>query len=106
MTDNKNTILAIVLSALVLIGWQYFVGMPQEKARQEQLQLQQLKQTAQQQAQPGANGQTSPTATPQAGPAQIPGQTTPTAEGTSVSRADALAGSPREPREAGRPPGA
>ena len=41
MTDNKNTILAIVLSALVLIGWQFFVGMPQEKARQEHLQAQQ-----------------------------------------------------------------
>ena len=35
MTDNKNTILAIVLSALVLIGWQFFFAMPQEKARQE-----------------------------------------------------------------------
>ena len=34
MTDNKNTILAIVLSALVLIAWQFFVGMPQQKARQ------------------------------------------------------------------------
>ena len=41
MTDKKNTILAIVLSALVLIGWQYFFAMPQEKARQEQLQAQQ-----------------------------------------------------------------
>ena len=38
MTDNKNTILAIVLSALVLLGWQYFFAVPQEKARQEQLQ--------------------------------------------------------------------
>ena len=44
MNDNKNTILAIVLSAVVLIGWQYFVGMPQEKSRQEQLQVQQQKQ--------------------------------------------------------------
>ena len=41
MTDNKNTILAIVLSALVLIGWQYFFAIPQEKAKQEQLQAQQ-----------------------------------------------------------------
>ena len=41
MIDNKNTILAIVLSALVLIGWQYFFAMPQEKAKQEQLQAQQ-----------------------------------------------------------------
>ena len=37
MTDNKNTILAIVLSALVLLGWQFFFAVPQEKARQEQL---------------------------------------------------------------------
>ena len=44
MTDNKNTILAIALSALVLIAWQYFYGIPHEKARQEQLQQQQAKQ--------------------------------------------------------------
>ena len=36
MNDQKNTLLAIVLSALVLIVWQYFVGMPQmEKQKQE-----------------------------------------------------------------------
>ncbi len=32
MNDNRNLILAIVLSAAVLFGWQYFVGMPQMKA--------------------------------------------------------------------------
>ena len=53
MNDNKNTILAIVLSALVLVGWQFFVGMPQEKARQEQVQTQQQKQGAPTPAQPG-----------------------------------------------------
>ena len=38
MTDQKNTILAIALSALVLIAWQYFVGLPQmEKQKQEAL---------------------------------------------------------------------
>ena len=42
MNDQKNTILAIVLSAIVLIGWQYFIGMPQlEKQKQEQQQQQQ-----------------------------------------------------------------
>ena len=41
MTD-KNTILAIVLSAIVLIAWQYFVGMPQQQAHQQQQQAQQL----------------------------------------------------------------
>jgi YidC/Oxa1 family membrane protein insertase len=97
MTDNKNTILAIVLSALVLIAWQYFVGMPQEKARQEQLQQQQLRQTAQQPGQPGQQPAPTAQSAPQAGPAQIPGQTTPSAAGTSVSRTDALAGSPRVP---------
>ena len=29
MTDQKNTILAILLSAIVLIAWQYVYGMPQ-----------------------------------------------------------------------------
>jgi YidC/Oxa1 family membrane protein insertase len=42
MNDQKNTILAIVLSAIVLIGWQYFIGMPQmERQRQEALLKQQ-----------------------------------------------------------------
>jgi YidC/Oxa1 family membrane protein insertase len=93
MTDNKNTILAIVLSAIVLIAWQYFIGMPQEKARQQQLQEQQLKPTAQQPGQPAP--QTQPQ--PQAGPASIPGQAATPAVGSSASRADALATSPRVP---------
>jgi len=64
MTDNKNTILAIVLSAIVLIVWQYFFAIPQEKARQEQLaQQQQAQKTT-----PPAPGQT-PTAAP------VPGAT-------------------------------
>ena len=34
MTDNRNTILAVILSGLVLIGWQYFFNLPQmEKHR-------------------------------------------------------------------------
>ena len=34
MTDNRNTILAVILSGLVLIGWQYFFNLPQmEKQR-------------------------------------------------------------------------
>jgi len=48
MTDSKNTILAIVLSAIVLIAWQYFVGLPQlAKQKQEVNQQQQAQQTAQ-----------------------------------------------------------
>ena len=54
MTDQKNTLLAIVLSAVVLIAWQYFVGMPQmEKQKQEaQLKQQQQQQQVQQPGQP------------------------------------------------------
>ena len=34
MCDNRNMILAVVLSAIVLLGWQYFIAGPQlEKAR-------------------------------------------------------------------------
>ena len=92
MTDNKNTILAIVLSALVLIGWQYFFAIPQEKAKQEQLQAQQQaqKQSPQQPAQPG---QPAPAAQP--GPPLLPGQATQPSVGQPVTRATALATSPR-----------
>ena len=92
MTDNKNTILAIALSAIVLIGWQFFFAMPQEKARQEKLQAEQLAQKQKQPAQPTQSGQ--PAQSPvQAGPAQPPGQTAEVP--ASVSRQAALAKSPR-----------
>jgi YidC/Oxa1 family membrane protein insertase len=94
MNDHKNTILAIVLSGMVLIAWQYFVGMPQlEKQRQQQQQQQQ----AQQQTQPGPGPQTAPA--PQTGPQpqlgpQVPGQPTP-APGAQLSREAMLTASPR-----------
>ncbi len=74
MIDNKNTILAIVLSAIVLIGWQFFFAMPQEKARQEKLAAEQLAQKQQQPAQPGQAGQPAQTPSAQPGAAQPPGQ--------------------------------
>ncbi len=40
MTDNRNLLLALVLSAAVLFGWQYLVGVPQiqtEHARQTEI---------------------------------------------------------------------
>ena len=98
MTDNKNTILAIVLSAIVLIGWQYFYGVPQQKARQEALQQQQLAQQKQQQTTPAGQAPTSAAPTPgtSAGAAQIPGQTTSPAA-PQETRAQALKKSPRIP---------
>ncbi|MBV1697379.1 MAG: membrane protein insertase YidC [Hyphomicrobiales bacterium] len=42
MLEHKNTILAVVLSLIVVVGWQYFIGYPQmEKQRHEQLLKQQ-----------------------------------------------------------------
>ena len=93
MTDNKNTILAIVLSALVLLGWQYFFAVPQEKARQEQLQAQQKKQNAPTAAQPG---QPVPPAV-QTGAPQVPGQASPPTAAAPVDRTAALATSQRVP---------
>jgi YidC/Oxa1 family membrane protein insertase len=90
MNDNKNTILAIVLSALVLIGWQYFFAGPQEKVRQEQLQAQQQKQNVPAPGQPSQ--QPSPSGTP-----QVPGQPSAPAHAAPVDRAAALSGSPRVP---------
>jgi YidC/Oxa1 family membrane protein insertase len=102
MTDQKNTILAIVLSALVLIGWQIYFGIPQmEKQKQIQQQQQQAQERAQPsgapaqqqpgaaQQQPGAPSQAVPGATPQAPglPGSLPGQI--------LTREAALAASPR-----------
>ena len=60
INDQKNMILAIGLSVLVIIGWQYFIGGPQlEKQRQEQQLKQKQAQQAQQAQQPGAVPQAS-----------------------------------------------
>ena len=90
MTDQKNTIIAIVLSAMVLIVWQYFVGMPQlEKQRQEAQQRQQPTQTPTPapgtQVQPQAQG---------TGP-QLPGQGGAPTAGQQLTREAVLAASPR-----------
>jgi len=40
MTDNRNTILAVILSGLVLIAWQYFYNVPQMEKQRAQTQTQ------------------------------------------------------------------
>ncbi|MEJ2434688.1 MAG: membrane protein insertase YidC [Pseudolabrys sp.] len=101
MTD-KNTIIAIVLSAIVLIGWQYFIGGPHQKARQQQLQSQQLaKKEAAEQAKT-APAKTTPqapaqTAQQQPGPPLPPGEATQPAAPAAETRAEALKASPRIP---------
>ncbi len=93
MTDNKNTIFAIVLSAIVLIGWQFFFAMPQEKARQEKLAAEQLTQKKQQPSQTSQPQQPAQSPSGQPGPAQPPGQSGETA--VAATRDAALARSTR-----------
>jgi YidC/Oxa1 family membrane protein insertase len=93
MNDSKNTILAIVLSALVLITWQYFVGGPQlEKQKQEAAQQQQAQQAA---PAPGA-AKTTPVVPSQPSDAPAAPATQDTALAMQpMTRQAALAASPR-----------
>ncbi|MBN8939277.1 MAG: membrane protein insertase YidC [Rhizobiales bacterium] len=92
--NNRNYILAIVLSILVLVGWQYFIGMPQMERQREAQRQQQAQQPA---AQPA------PGTTPAPGAAPAPGSATaPAAPGTvapaavvSQSREQVIAATPR-----------
>ena len=88
--DNRNLLLAITLSVVVLFGWQYFYGVPQ---------MEKQKQIAQQNQQ--AQSQTAPVPAPGAAPVPgaAPGQTAAPAvapaTGAVLTRDQALAQSPR-----------
>ncbi|KZK93889.1 Membrane protein insertase YidC [Pseudovibrio sp. Ad46] len=90
MNDNRNMIVAIVMSLVVLLGWQYFIAGPQLEAQQEAQQAQ-LADDAQQ------AGSSSPVALPEGASGQVaaPGTDSGTAAQSFVSRAQALAASPR-----------
>jgi YidC/Oxa1 family membrane protein insertase len=98
MTDHKNTILAIVLSLIVVVGWQYFVGYPQmEKQRHDALLKQQ--QQEQTQVQPGTAQPATPAtpATPAApaGAPSAPGAPAAAAAPATHAREAAVAATPR-----------
>jgi YidC/Oxa1 family membrane protein insertase len=91
MTDNRNTILAFILSGIVLLGWQFFFSIPQmEKQRAAQLAQSQTIKPAQDA--PGA-------ATPQTGSpspaANAPAVNQPASSAAPVSREAAIAATPR-----------
>src|SRR5216683_80941 len=92
MTDNRNTILAVILSGLVLIGWQYFFNIPQmEKQRAAQQAQSEMVKPA---PQPGS------TTTPQTGAAPAPSANAPATNQPAstapvVSRDTAIASTPR-----------
>src|SRR5580692_13032466 len=75
MIDNRNTILAVILSGLVLIGWQYFFNIPQmEKQRAAQQAQSEMVKPA-----PQADAAATPSATPQTGAAPAPSANAPAA---------------------------
>src|SRR6185312_11067407 len=78
MSENRNTILAIVLSGLILIAWQYFYNIPQmEKDRAAQ---QAQSEVAKSQTEPATNS---------------PAPDHAAAESAVVARGVAVAGTPR-----------
>jgi YidC/Oxa1 family membrane protein insertase len=97
MGDHKNTILAVVLSLLVVVGWQYFIGYPQmEKQRQQA----ELKQQEQSQTQPGAANRagTDQPITANGPSAEAPGvanTTAPSAQPQAASREAVIKSTPR-----------
>ena len=103
MTDSRNTILAVILSGLVLLGWQYFFNIPQmEKQRAAQLAQQAQTTTPAQNA--GTGNTTTPQATTPAPSANMPANVQ-AGSVAIVSREAAIAAGPRvkidSPRLAG-----
>jgi YidC/Oxa1 family membrane protein insertase len=92
MTDNRNTILAVILSGLVLIAWQYFYNVPQMERQRalQQTQAELAKPTAQ--ATPGGTTPQPGTPTPSA---NAPAANQPASAATVVSRDTAIAATPR-----------
>ena len=90
MTDNRNTILAVILSGLVLIAWQYFYNVPQMERQRAQTQTQTELAKQSPQATPGST-----TPTPGAAPSPTTPATQPGAVAPVVSRDAAIAAAPR-----------
>src|SRR6185437_13812788 len=92
MLDNRNTILAVILSGLVLIGWQYFYNIPQmEKQRVAQQAHSEMAKTA-----PQTGAATTQSPTPSTSPAaNSPAVNQSTAAPTVVARDVAIAATPR-----------
>src|SRR5580692_10635809 len=94
--SNRNTILAVILSGVVLIAWQYFYNVPQmEKQRAAQQAQSELAKSS-----PQANNTTTPSSAPPTGSAPAPAANapaTPPSASTApvVSRDIAIASTPR-----------
>jgi YidC/Oxa1 family membrane protein insertase len=94
MIEHKNTILAIVLSLIVVVGWNFFIAKPQMERQQREAQIKQQEQAQLQppQAQPGGA-----LPAPQGSAPSVPGGTAPVTAPTAPSRDAVVAESPRVP---------
>src|SRR5437588_3172936 len=92
MTDNRNTILAVIPSGLVLIGWQYFFNIPQmEKQRAAQQAQSEMVKSAPQ----GGSTTTPQTGGAPAPAANAPATNQPASAAPTVDRETAIASGPR-----------
>ncbi|WP_091857798.1 membrane protein insertase YidC [Bosea robiniae] len=87
--DNRNLLLAIVMSVVVLLGWQFFYGVPQ---MEKQKQIAQQTQQAQSQQAPATGSTPAPSTPGQPAGSAAPGTAAPQQIGT---REQALAAGPR-----------
>ena len=94
MIENRNTILAVILSGLVLIAWQYFYNIP---TMEKQRAAQQAELAQKQAANPAATPATpaNPAGTPATPGTQAPIPGAPATAAPVQSRAAAIAASPR-----------
>ncbi|MFS8035912.1 membrane protein insertase YidC [Xanthobacter sp. AM11] len=92
MSDNRNMFIAIGLSMAILIGWQYFFGIPQAERQRQAAEQQRITQQAQQPA-PGGSATPTPGTTP--APGGVPQAGAPAALSRPLTRAEAVAATPR-----------
>src|SRR6201995_2305670 len=92
MTDNRNMILAVILSGVVLLAWQYFYNVPQmERQRAQQAQQAELQKST-----PKPAESTSPSSAPPQPGSAAPSPAAPAASNAPVVRREqALAESER-----------
>ena len=98
MTDNRNTILAIILSGLVLIAWQYFYNVPQMAKQRAAQQAQSELVKPAPEAGNGTPSAATPATTPEAGALNAPAPNTPAqpaSAATIIDRDAAIAATPR-----------
>jgi YidC/Oxa1 family membrane protein insertase len=94
MTDNRNTILAVILSGLVLLGWQYFFNIPQMEKQRAAQQAQQSQMTKPEAGNSAAPQTSTPAPSANAPAANAPASAQPSSAAP-VSREAALAATPR-----------